>query len=49
MNISITANNSMLETHIPDTTRYAADLFLQLSPDEQKSVIDLIKSLLSEQ
>ena len=49
MNISTTDNNSVSKKHIPDTTRYAADLFSRIPADAQKAILDLIKSLLSEQ
>lgn len=48
MNISTTDNHYVAETHIPDTTRYAADLFSQLTPEAQNLIIDLLKSLLFE-
>lgn len=47
--MNTSTKDTVTTEHTSAMTRYAADLFLQLSPDEQKSVIDLIKSLLSEQ
>ncbi len=41
-------NTSAVGINMPSNCSYAADLFCQLSADNQKAIIDLIKSLLSE-
>lgn len=42
-----TNNIAMPATHVSSQDVYAADLFSRLSPNAQKAIIDLIKSLLS--